>query len=103
MTPSRLQRSLRTTFLGLATNAVFATAKMLAGTFGHSHALIADAVEAMADVFSSIVVWRGVVVAEEPPDEDHPYGHGNVVLFVVVVVLSLLLFVAVRIVIGAIQ
>src|SRR3954469_14868559 len=77
MPTSRLKRSLRTTFLGLATNAVLATVKMLAGIFGHSHALVADAVESLADVFSSIVVWRGVVLASEPADEDHPYGHGK--------------------------
>jgi cation diffusion facilitator family transporter len=51
--------------------------KFLAGFFGHSQALIADAVESLADIFSSIIVWRGLVVAETPPDEDHPYGHGK--------------------------
>jgi len=101
MPPSRLQRSLRTTFLGLATNAVFATTKMLAGIFGHSHALIADAVESMADVFSSIVVWRGVVVAEAPPDEDHPYGHGKAEPLAAAVVSTMLLIAAGWIVIGA--
>lgn len=101
MPPSRLKRSLRTTFLGLATNAVFATVKMLAGIFGHSHALIADAVESMADVFSSLVVWRGVVVAEEPPDEDHPYGHGKAEPIAAAVVSTMLLIAAVWIVIGA--
>jgi cation diffusion facilitator family transporter len=101
MPPSRLKRSLRTTFLGLATNAVFATVKMLAGIFGHSHALIADAVESMADVFSSLVVWRGVVVAEAPADEDHPYGHGKAEPIAAAVVSTMLLIAAVWIVIGA--
>ena len=98
MPPSRLKRSLRTTFLGLATNAVFAMAKMLAGIFGHSHALVADAVESLADIFSSIVVWRGVVVAEAPPDEDHPYGHGKAEPLAAAVVSAMLLLAAVWIV-----
>jgi cation diffusion facilitator family transporter len=72
-----LQRSLRATFAGLAVNVVLVAAKFLAGFLGHSQALIADAVESLADIFSSIVVWRGLVVAETPPDEDHPYGHGK--------------------------
>jgi len=101
MPPSRLKRSLRTTFLGLATNAVLATVKMLAGIFGHSHALVADAVESMADVFSSIVVWRGVVVAAEPPDEDHPYGHGKAEPIAAAVVSTMLLLAAIWIVVGA--
>jgi cation diffusion facilitator family transporter len=101
MPPSRLKRSLRTTFLGLATNAVLATVKMLAGIFGHSHALVADAVESMADVFSSIVVWRGVVVAEEPADEGHPYGHGKAEPLAAAVVSTMLLLAAIWIVVGA--
>ena len=77
MPPNRLQRSLRATFLGLAVNVALSAVKFLAGIFGHSQALIADAVESLADIFSSIIVWRALVVAETPPDEDHPYGHGK--------------------------
>ena len=77
MPANRLQRSLRATFLGLAVNVVLSAVKFLAGVFGHSQALIADAVESLADIFSSIIVWRALVVAETPPDEDHPYGHGK--------------------------
>ncbi|HWX19862.1 MAG TPA: cation diffusion facilitator family transporter [Candidatus Binatia bacterium] len=77
MAQSRLQRGLRATFSGLAVNTVLAGSKLAAGILGHSHALIADAVESLADIFSSIIVWRGLVVAAEPADEDHPYGHGK--------------------------
>jgi cation diffusion facilitator family transporter len=73
----RLQRGLRATFVGLAVNVALTAAKFLAGILGNSQALIADAVESLADIFSSIIVWRGLVVAETPPDEDHPYGHGK--------------------------
>ena len=38
---------------------------------------MADAVESFADIFSSLIVWRGLVVAAAPADEDHPYGHGK--------------------------
>ncbi|MGA3269301.1 MAG: cation diffusion facilitator family transporter [Verrucomicrobiota bacterium] len=74
---TRLERSLRATFIGMATNAVLSAAKLAAGILGHSHALVADATESFADVFSSLVVWRGVVLAAAPADEDHPYGHGK--------------------------
>ena len=73
----RLKRGLRATFLGLAVNTTLTTVKFVAGILGHSHALVADAVESMADIFSSVIVWRGLVVAAEPADEDHPYGHGK--------------------------
>ncbi len=103
MPGSRLKQSLRTTFLGLGVNACLAVLKLLAGIFGHSHALVADAVESMADVFSSIVVWRGVVVAEAPADEDHPYGHGKAEPLAAAVVSAMLLVAAAWIVIGAFQ
>jgi len=73
----RLERSLRATFLGIAVNIVLGCAKFAAGIFGHSHALIADATESFADIFNSLIVWRGIVVAETPADDDHPYGHGK--------------------------
>jgi cation diffusion facilitator family transporter len=77
MAENRLQRSLRATFLGLAVNVLLGTIKFAAGVFGHSHALIADATESFADIFNSLIVWRGIVVAAEPPDEKHPYGHSK--------------------------
>jgi cation diffusion facilitator family transporter len=103
MPGSRLKQSLRSTILGLGVNVVLAAVKMLAGIFGHSHALVADAVESLADVFSSIVVWRGVVVAEEPADEDHPYGHGKAEPLASAVVSGMLLVAAGWIVVGALR
>jgi len=88
---SRLTRSLRATFLGLAANAALTAAKFVAGILGHSHALVADAVESLADVFSSIVVWRGLVVAATPADEDHPYGHGKAEPIAAAIVATMLL------------
>jgi len=75
--PTRLQRGLRATFLGMAANMVLAGSKLAAGLIGHSHALVADAVESFADIFNSLIVWRGIVVADEPADADHPYGHSK--------------------------
>ena len=61
----------------MAVNIVLSGTKLAAGIAGHSHALVADAVESFADIFSSLIVWRGLIVAAAPPDEDHPYGHGK--------------------------
>jgi len=68
--------------------------KLVAGIAGHSHALVADACESLTDIFSSIIVWRGVVVAAAPADEDHPYGHGKAEPLAAAVVSAILLFVA---------
>lgn len=94
MPPNRLQRSLRATFIGLAVNVLLSATKLIAGIAGHSHALVADACESLTDIFSSIIVWRGVVVAAAPADEDHPYGHGKAEPLAAAVVSAILLFVA---------
>src|SRR5207244_4590992 len=77
MPHTRLQRSLRVTFVGMVANALLAAAKMVTGVAGHSHALVADGIESLADLLSSAIVWRGLVVAAAPADKDHPYGHGT--------------------------
>ena len=61
----------------MGVNALLTGAKFTAGVLGHSNALIADAVESLADMISSIIVWRGLVVAAAPADREHPYGHGK--------------------------
>src|SRR3954468_24581094 len=94
MLKDRLRRSLRATFLGLGVNIVLAGSKLAAGILGHSHALVADAVESLADIFSSLIVWRGLVVAAEPPDEDHPYGHGKAEPLAAAVVSTMLMLAA---------
>ena len=103
MLANRLQRTLRATFIGLAVNLVLAAGKLAAGIIGHSHALVADAVESFADVFSSIVVWRGLVIASEPADEDHPYGHGKAEPIAAAFVAATLLLAAVWIVYKALD
>ncbi len=76
-TEHRLSRSLRATSLGVVINSLLAAGKITAGVAGHSQALIADGIESLADILSSVIVWRGLVVAATPEDENHPYGHGK--------------------------
>ena len=63
--------------LGVLGNAALALIKGVAGGFGHSYALIADAIESTTDVFSSLLLYLGLRVANQPPDANHPYGHGR--------------------------
>ena len=103
MSTDRLSRSVKATLWGLVTNTVLAVGKFAAGVVGNSHALIADAVESMADVVSSIIVWRGLVVAAAPPDEDHPYGHGKAEPIAAAIVSIMLLGAATWIAVKAVQ
>jgi cation diffusion facilitator family transporter len=62
---------------GLAANAILAVIKLVAGLVGHSYALVADAVESMADIAGSVIIWGGLRIASRPEDHSHPYGHGK--------------------------
>jgi cation diffusion facilitator family transporter len=99
----RLKRSLKATFLGMAVNAVLSAVKFTAGVLGHSHALIADAVESSADILSSIIVWRALVVAAEPADREHPYGHGKAEPLAAAAVATMLLVAATGIIVKSLQ
>lgn len=94
MPTSRTEHSLRATFLGLGVNTLLVAAKLGGGLAGHSHALIADAMESLADIFSSLIVWRAVVVAAAPADREHPYGHGKAEAIAGAVVSTILVFAA---------
>ena len=80
-------------------NAVLTATKFAAGILGHSHALLADAVESTADILSSVIVWRGIIVAAEPADPDHPYGHGKAEPLAAASVAIMLLLAAVGIIV----
>jgi cation diffusion facilitator family transporter len=70
-------RGVRAVVLSIATNAVLALVKCVAGVAGHSYALVADGVESTSDVAGSIVVYAGLRLAARPADANHPYGHGK--------------------------
>ena len=71
------RRGIRSAQIGMLVNALLAITKLIAGVLGSTYALVADAVESTADIFSSLVVWGGLRVASRNPDEDYPFGYGK--------------------------
>ena len=71
------QTAIRITYFSIVGNASLAIIKGFAGFFGNSYALIADAIESTADIFSSFLVLFGLKYASRPADKNHPYGHGR--------------------------
>lgn len=63
--------------VSLVSNVSFAAVKLLVGFIGNSFALIADGIESLADVVSSVIVWSSLRVSQKQPDHEHPYGHGK--------------------------
>ena len=82
--------AIRTTYFSILGNIGLALIKGLAGFFGNSYALIADAIESTTDIFSSFLVLLGFKYAEKPPDENHPYGHGKIEPLITFIVVAFL-------------
>ena len=69
--------AIRATYFSIIGNTCMAIVKGLAGFFGNSYALIADAIESTTDIFASFLVLFGIKYSNRPADENHPYGHGR--------------------------
>jgi len=78
MTPkTNEQKAVKSTYFSIIGNTCLAIAKGLAGYFGNSFALIADAIESTTDIFASFLVLFGIKYSNRPADDNHPYGHGR--------------------------
>ena len=71
------QTAIKATYFSIIGNTCLAIIKGLAGFFGNSYALIADAIESTTDIFASFLVLFGIKYSNRPADKNHPYGHGR--------------------------
>jgi len=81
------QKAIRTTYFSMVSHVGLVAVKFIAGYFGHSFALIADAIESSTDLVSSFLVFLGFKYTSRPADQNHPYGHGKaepLITFIVV-------------------
>lgn len=101
--PDSSRSGIRAAQIGIVVNAALAATKLAAGLVGNTYALVADAVESMADIFGSLIVWAGLHVAALPADDDHPFGHGKAEALAAAVVSLMLLGAAVGISVQAVR
>ena len=98
-----LARGKRAATAGILVNTALSVLKLVAGVAGHAYALVADAIESLADVVSSSIVLRGLQVAGRDPDEQHPFGYGKAEALAGAAVALMLLGAAVGIAIEAVR
>ena len=63
--------------VGILSNVLLCALKLLVGTLSGSVSITADAMNNLTDAASAIVTLIGFKLAEQPADEDHPYGHAR--------------------------
>ncbi|HUG39202.1 MAG TPA: cation diffusion facilitator family transporter [Longimicrobiales bacterium] len=103
MKDSRTARGIGAAQLALAVNAAMVAAKVTTGLLGSSYALVADGVESTLDIFSSLIVWRGLAVAGRHPDEHYHFGYGKAESLAGAAVATMLLVAALGISIQAVR
>lgn len=70
--------SRRAALWGIGVSVALGSVKLLGGLLGHSLALLSDAMHSLVDAAISTALLAALVVAQRPPDREHPYGHGRV-------------------------
>ncbi len=98
-----MERGVRLARTGLLVNGGLALVKLFAGILGSSYALIADAVESLADLFSSLVVWGGLRISARDANPAYPFGYGKAEALSTAIVGMMLVGAAVGISIEAIR
>lgn len=74
---ARTARANRVTWLSVIVNTLLMVVKLVAGIWGRSSALVADALHSASDFATDFAVLIGMRLAQRPQDGDHPYGHGK--------------------------
>ncbi|HYQ79183.1 MAG TPA: cation diffusion facilitator family transporter [Solirubrobacterales bacterium] len=64
--------------LSIASNSILIALKLAAGAITGSIAIVTEAIHSLIDLVASVVAFVSVRKADEPADEEHPYGHEKV-------------------------
>ena len=79
--------------VGIACNVILCAIKISVGLLSASISIIADGLNNLADMGSSVITMIGFKMANKPADRDHPFGHGRMEYMSAFVVAFLILMV----------
>ena len=69
--------SLGTVIIALLANVAIAVAKLVAGLFSGSAAMLSEAAHSMADTVTEVFLFVALRRGSKPADEEHPFGYGR--------------------------
>ena len=97
---TRAKEATKVTLICVVLNVILTIFKFIAGIFGRSSAMVADAVHSLSDFASDIAVILGFKAVKKPKDKSHDYGHGKFETLITAIIGVMLLFVGVGILIS---
>ena len=78
-TPAQIaQIKQRAAILSVMATLLLTGAKFIGAILSGSLALLADALQGLIDIGSTLFTWFAVRVSDKPADDEHHYGHGKV-------------------------
>lgn len=80
-------------FVGIVCNLLLCSFKITVGGITGSISIVADGLNNLSDMGSSVVAMLGFKLADKPADSDHPFGHGRMEYMSAFVVAILILLV----------
>jgi cation diffusion facilitator family transporter len=63
-------------YAALAGNGLIAVTKLAAGLFTGSSAMLSEAIHSTVDMGNQGLMIHGIARSKQPPDQQHPFGHG---------------------------
>ena len=93
----------QTAAVGIVGNVLLSAFKLFAGIFGHSSAMVSDAVHSLSDVFATLIAFIGRRFSEKPADREHPYGHERFECIASVILGAILIATGVKIGLGCLE
>ena len=93
----REKKAARVTWVGFFTNLILSAAKIIAGIWGRSSAMIADGIHSLSDFITDFIVIIFIKISSKNEDSDHPYGHGKFETFATMLISFALFVVAIGI------
>lgn len=78
---------------GIITNLILVVIKVIIGLLSASISIIADAINNLSDMGSSLLTIIGFKISSKPADKDHPYGHQRVEYIISLIIAMIIAFV----------
>jgi len=76
--PEHYHEAQRSTWVSVWVNLLLSILQVIVGFLAHSQALVADGIHSISDLLCDFLVLFANRRGAEPPDSEHPYGHGRI-------------------------
>jgi len=100
---NREKAIIKTSALGIASNIIIASIKLIVGFALSSIAIISEGINNATDAISSVLTIIGTKIANKKPDENHPFGYGRIEYITSLVISVLIVGSGIKLIVSAVE